>query len=293
MQSTYHKPVLVQEVLDYLAPQKGGVYVDATFGGGGHSRAILTAQPDCMIIACDWDAKAIEMNRVALETDFPGRISFVWGNFANLEHLLKKHGTGKVDGILVDFGTSQYQIKERAGFSFSAKTHLDMRMSPAHQKITAADILNKATESELITIFKEFGQEPHARKIARAICEVRQERRFFYTSDVTELVLKLVPYTVRGINPATRVFQALRIAVNKELDNIKSFLLQAPRLLKSGGRLVCISFHSLEDRLVKQFIKDHDQEFENLTPKVIVGTPEEIKANPSARSAKLRAARRL
>ena len=165
----YHKSVLVDEVLEYLNLRPGGVYVDATFGGGGHTRAILEREPRCKVIALDWDLVALEKNGDPLQEEYPDRLSFIWTNFADIYRKLKHDGVEKVDGILADFGTSQYQIFERDGFSFHRDTPLDMRMSPAHQKLTAAELINKATPEKLIEIFKDLGQEPHARKIVRAL----------------------------------------------------------------------------------------------------------------------------
>ena len=144
--STYHIPVLTNEVLEYLNPQPGKVYVDATFGGGSHTRAILQHEPKCKVIAFDWDLVALEKNRNAVEQEYPGRVQFIWGNFAHIIRLLHKEGIEQVDGVLADFGTSQYQIHERPGFSFAKDTPLDMRMSPSHQKVTASDIINRASE---------------------------------------------------------------------------------------------------------------------------------------------------
>lgn len=292
----YHRTVLIDEVLEYLNPQPGKIYVDATFGGGGHTRAILLKEPHCRVVALDWDLQALEKNMPALQEEFGDRLKYIWGNFAQLPHLLDKFDWGKVDGILVDFGTSQYQITSREGFSFAADTPLDMRMSPAHYKTTAADIINHATEKELIHIFQEFGEERHSRRIAHAICEARQLRKIKTTGRLVEIIRSAVPYhgeKKRGIHPATRVFQALRIVVNKELENIKTFLQHLPEVLNSGGRVVCISFHSLEDRLVKNYFREQGDEFKLLTKKVVMPTEEEIRYNRSSRSSRLRAAEKI
>ncbi|MCL4360996.1 16S rRNA (cytosine(1402)-N(4))-methyltransferase RsmH [Candidatus Dependentiae bacterium] len=293
MNEIYHKSVLVNEVLEYLNPQPNKIYVDVTFGGGGHTRAISQSEPKCKVIAIDWDNVAIEKNGPELQEEFGDRIKLIWGNFAQIVYLLKKEGISKVDGILADFGTSQYQITKRPGFSFSRSTPLDMRMSPGHQKVTAQDIINKASEAELIKIFKDYGEEPFARRIAKAICLERKKKRFDDTLQLAELVKKTVPQINKKIHPATKVFQALRIAVNKELEQIKALLHHSIQLLNPEGRIVCISFHSLEDRIVKQFFKEHEQELKNLTQKVVTATEEEIKKNPSSRSAKLRAAEKI
>ncbi len=291
--NTYHKPVLVNEVLHYLAPQPHKRYLDVTFGGGGHTRAILEAEPTCSVIALDWDMQAIEHNAPPLQEAFGDRLQVIWGNFALLYKILKKEKINTVDGILADFGTSQFQIFQRAGFSFQYDTPLDMRMSPAHQHLTAATILNEWPEQKIVHIFQEYGQEPKSRTLARAIVESRKRHPFKTTGDLValvEYVIPLKPFKAQhGIHPATRIFQALRIAVNNELDNIQSFLSSAIRFINPGGRLVCISFHSLEDRLVKTFAKEHENELTNLTPKPITASAEEVAINPSARSAKLRA----
>lgn len=292
----YHKTVLIAEVLEYLDPQPGKVYLDATFGGGGHTRAILEREPQCKVIAADWDSVAIDTNAPALKEEFGDRIDFVWGNFAQLPKLLKKKGISRVDGMLADFGTSQFQIVQREGFSFAVDTPLDMRMSPGHFRVTAADIINQASEKELATIFYEYGEERHSRKIARAICEARKIGKIKTTGELVAIIKSVMPKPPKGkktIHPATRVFQALRIVVNKELENIKTFLRHVPQLLNTGGRVVCISFHSLEDRLVKLHFRDHKNIFKILTPKVVIPTDEEIRLNPSSRSSKLRSAEKL
>ncbi len=289
----YHKSVLVNEVIEYIKPQAHGVYLDVTFGGGGHTRALLTAEPTCSVIALDWDAQALEKNGYALQEEFPGRLTLLWGNFAQVDKKLKKEGLGPVDGVIADFGTSQYQLLERSGFSFNVDSPLDMRMSPAHQKITAQEVVNKATEKKLYDIFKELGQEQYARKAARAIVEARAKYSIKTTRQLAHIIEGVIPRKKKNIHPATQIFQGLRIYVNKELENIQSFLNASLRVLKPGGRLLCISFHSLEDRLVKQFFKNHTNTpplVEIVTDHIIVATQEELKENPSARSAKLRVA---
>lgn len=296
-QITYHKSVLTQEVLQTLDPQPGKVYLDVTFGGGGHTRAILDAEPGCSVVAIDWDMKAVEQNSPPLIEQYGERFKILWGNFGQLYKILKKAGIKQVDGILADFGTSQFQIHEKEGFSFRKDTPLDMRMSHAHQHITAATIVNNASELELVKIFSEYGQEPMSRTIARKIVEVRKITPLRTTHQLAELIEKVAsskgPKSPRRIHPATRVFQALRIAVNHELDNIHSFLIAATRFLSPQGRLVCISFHSLEDRMVKQFFKDQNGVLEILTPRPLTASDEELAQNLSSRSAKLRAARKI
>jgi 16S rRNA (cytosine1402-N4)-methyltransferase len=293
-----HKSVLVQEVLEYIKLKPNGVYLDVTFGAGGHTRALLEAEPTCHVIAVDWDAASLEMYGKLLQDEFPGRLTLLWGNFALIYRMLKKERKGHIDGILADFGTSQMQIVGREGFSVYRDTPLDMRMSPAHQQTTAAMILNEATEEELREIFWRYGEEKYTKQIARAIVQARETQPFQTTGQLVDLIERVVPkfHDKRSrIHPATRVFQALRICVNKELENITSFLSAAMQLLAPEGRLVCISFHSLEDRLVKQFFIDRSREglVRIVTSKVVTASDDELEKNPSARSAKLRAVERL
>jgi 16S rRNA (cytosine1402-N4)-methyltransferase len=287
----------MNQVLEYLKPEAGKTYLDVTFGSGGHTRAILEREPHCRVIAMDWDTAALDQFGPALQEEFGDRIQLIWGNFALLYKILKKEKIESVDGILADFGTSQVQIVNRPGFSVYRDTALDMRMSPAHYQETAYQVLATFSEQALRELFWQLGEERHAKVIARAIVQERAKNQLTTTGQLADLIEKVVPSARGGsaIHPATRVFQALRIYVNKELDNINAFLGHAPTILKAGGRLVCISFHSLEDRLVKQFFANQEKAgiLEVVTRKVVVAEPEEIKQNPSSRSAKLRAAVRL
>lgn len=290
----YHKTVLVNEVLEYLNPQPRKLYCDVTFGSGGHTKAILDQQPECKVVALDWDATSIETYAPELEGKYQERLHLLWGNFSNLYRILKKAGIHKVDGILADFGTSQMHLKERAGFSFYRDTHLDMRMSPAHQQTTAEYVVNKSSEEKLCQLFWQLGQETHAKKIAQAILAARQKKKIRTTRELALLIEKVVPRQRSSkIHPATKVFQALRMYVNQELNNIHGFLSSAMQVLQPGGLLLCISFHSLEDRVVKEFFKEKAEAgmLEIITKRVVVATPEEIANNPSSRSAKLRVAR--
>ena len=291
----YHKSVLSKEVIDGLSIKSEGVYIDATFGGGGHTRAILDAKPTSHVIALDWDQEAIEKNAPKIEKQYGGRFKMIWGNFGNLYRILKKEKIKQVDGILADFGTSQFQIHHKAGLSFSANTPLDMRMSTAHYKVTAADVVNSVAERELANIFFNFGEEVKSKKIARAIVEQRKIKPFKTTRDLAELIESIIHFPrweKPKIHPATKVFQALRIYVNKELENIELFLVAALHFLAPGGRLACISFHSLEDRLVKNFFRDHPSELEIITKKPLTASEKELTENLSARSAKLRIAKK-
>ncbi len=295
-QQVKHKPVLLNEVLHYLAPQAGKVYVDVTLGGGGHTRAILTSQPDCKVIGMDWDQSVIKTTGEALKAEFPDRFIPVWGNFSKINAALQKIKVSKVDGILADFGTSQMQISTVAGLSVFNDKYLDMRMSSGLFKVTAQDIIKNASERELAQIFFDYGEERYGNRIARAIVETRVKTPIRTTKDLAELIESTVPggkHKGNKIHPATRVFQALRIVVNKELENIQSFLANSLKILAPESRLVCISFHSLEDRMVKQFMRDQAKnpliKTELLTPKVCTATEEELAYNRSSRSAKLRA----
>lgn len=293
LENNYHKSVLTKEVIQYLSPVENGVYIDATFGAGGHTRAILETNKTCTVIAFDWDKNALEHNGQKLIDKFGDRLQLISGNFGRVSTLLKKNKIDSIDGILADFGTSQFQIHNLPGFSFNVDSPLDMRMSPGHFKVTAYDIINRASENELAQIFYTYGQETKSRKIARAIVEYRQiNRSIVSTKELANVILKACPGPRKAIHPATKVFQALRIVVNDELNNIKSLLAQSVKILNCSGRIVCISFHSLEDRIVKQFFKEN-RTFNVLTPKVVTASVEEIDINPSSRSAKLRAAQKV
>lgn len=298
-QNTLHKSVLVNEVLDYLNLKPNKVYIDATFGCGGHTSAILDKEPDCKVVAIDWDQKSIELNEPVLKEKYGDRLTVIWGNFAHLYKLLKNEQIKNVDGILADFGTSQLQIFQREGLSFMTDTPLDMRMSKSHYHITAADILNTYSENQLLKILYEYGEESNAKKIVRALVERRKSQAFKTTKQLADLIESIIPrYTDKGrkpIHPATKTFQALRIAVNNELDNIKSFLHASLPFIAPQGRLVCISFHSLEDRLVKNFFQEKERlcQIKILTKRPIVASVEELAQNPSSRSAKLRVAEKV
>lgn len=291
-----HIPVLMDEVLSFLQIKPGEVYVDVTLGGGGHTRAILASNPTCIVIGFDWDLSVIESVGYELQCQFPERFFPVWGNFSKVDQLVRKAGFDKVDAILADFGTSQIQISNTEGLSVYKDTYLDMRLSAAHFRVTAADVINTFSQEAIADILYAYADESHGRKIAKAIVEERKKKRITTTFELAELIKSIVPQSHRRIHPATKTFQALRIFVNKELENIESFLKNSPAILKDGGRLVCISFHSLEDRIVKQFFKARNKNsypesyFEILTKNVCIASQEELDNNRSARSAKLRAA---
>ncbi|MFC1894752.1 16S rRNA (cytosine(1402)-N(4))-methyltransferase RsmH [Candidatus Dependentiae bacterium] len=299
-QNSFHKSVLLAQTLDYLNIKAKKTYLDVTFGGGGHTTAILEKEKDCKVIALDWDKKTIEHKAPIFEKKFGNRLKIIWGNFANLDQILKKEKITNLDGILADFGTSQHQIRNTPGLSFQTNMPLDMRISPAHSRLKASDVLNKYSPKDLEIIFSEFGEERRSKTIALKIVEKRKKEKFKTVDQLTTLIESIIPNYKHPkkkyyIHPATRVFQALRIYINNELKNIKIFLPAAVKHLNKNGRIVCISFHSLEDRIVKNFFREQKKEsvLKILTPKPIIASDEEIILNPSSRSAKLRAAEKI
>ncbi|MDL1969625.1 MAG: 16S rRNA (cytosine(1402)-N(4))-methyltransferase RsmH [Candidatus Desulfofervidaceae bacterium] len=292
-EETIHIPVLKNEVVSYLNCRRGKVYVDGTVGGGGHAQAILEASsPDGFLIGLDMDTEALAQAEKAL-APYEGRYELKKGNYAQMGTILKALGQEKVDGIILDLGMSSLQlaVPER-GFSFLHTGPLDMRMDKS-SSLTAAQIVNRWSQKRLMDIIKQYGEEKWAGRIAKHIVNVRTKHLIQTTTQLAEVIAQAIPrrYWPRSIHPATRTFQALRIAVNQELENLKSFLNQALNLLLSQGRLVIISFHSLEDRLVKTAFKQWAKEgkAQLLTKKPIQPSEEEVKFNPRARSAKLRA----
>ncbi|NES98110.1 MAG: 16S rRNA (cytosine(1402)-N(4))-methyltransferase RsmH [Desertifilum sp. SIO1I2] len=275
-----HVPVLSRELVEGLAVSPGGHYLDATVGGGGHSSLILSQFPDVRVSAIDRDAEAIAAAQSRLSS-FGDRVSFWQGNFSDYQP-----SDTRFDGIIADLGVSsaQFDIPER-GFSFRHSAALDMRMD-RRQTLTAADIINHSDEVELANIFYRYGEERLSRRIARRIVE---KRPFETTAQLAEAIAQCYPPKARygRIHPATRVFQALRIAVNQELTSLETFLTQAHHWLKPGGRIGIISFHSLEDRLVKHSFKDSDI-LKVITKKPITAQEDELEQNPRSRSAKLR-----
>ena len=295
VETVQHKPVLVAEVLQLMQVKPEGVYLDVTFGGGGHARAILNASEKVKLIGFDWDKKSLALMTPSFVTEFGDKIQLLWGNFAHLYKLAKEHKLPKVDGILADFGTSQHQIFNYDGFSFNSKTPLDMRMSKSHSFVTAADVVNTFSKERLNEILFELGEETAARTIVDAILSYRTYHKILFAHQLAEIVSKAKGGGRGRTNPATKTFQALRMYVNHELENIRSFLATAPSLLAPKGKLLCISFHSLEDRLVKDFFREQEDllKLKSLSKKPLKATAEEQKANPSSRSAKLRGAELL
>jgi 16S rRNA (cytosine1402-N4)-methyltransferase len=285
-----HVSVLLGQALDYLAIRPGGIYVDATFGAGGHSRSILERIGPGRLIALDADPLAREH---ALTIADP-RFTFVQTNFRELNTVLDRCAVPSIDGILFDLGVSSMQLDDQLrGFSLGKPAPLDMRMSPDLER-SAYDILATASEGELADIFFYYGEVRSARSIAHAIVVRRANGRLpTTTTEFAAFVAGVVhrPGRRERLHPATRVFQALRIAVNNELDALRDGLHDAIGRLRSAGRIVAISFHSLEDRIVKQTFRD-DERLEVLTKRPILPDDEEVAENPRARSAKLRASRR-
>jgi 16S rRNA (cytosine1402-N4)-methyltransferase len=279
-----HIPVLSQEVITGLNIQTGGNYLDLTIGGGGHSRLILETAEDVKITAVDQDLDALNAAKENL-SEFGNRVNFIHSNFANYQFPENTY-----DGILADLGVSSYHLDNpERGFSFRNTARLDMRMNQ-QQSLTAGDIINEWEEKELADIFFKYGEERLSRKIARRIVE---NRPFNTTTELANEIAYSVPpkYRYGRIHPATRVFQALRIAVNDELKVLETLIEKAPNALIAGGKIAIISFHSLEDRIVKHGLRNLSL-LRILTKKPIIATEEEIKENPRSRSAKLRIAER-
>jgi 16S rRNA (cytosine1402-N4)-methyltransferase len=288
----HHLPVMKEEVVEFLAAGGDGTYVDATVGLGGHSERLLRSLgPKGRIIGIDRDEDALEKAAARLTDE---RMTLKRGNFAEMETLLAEEKVSEVDGILFDLGVSMMQLKDYArGFSFLSETRLDMRMDKS-QKISAWDIVNRYPKREIEKILFEFGEERLAGKIAKTISEIRRKSPIDSCTQLAGIVEKV--YRHRGkIHPATRTFQALRIAVNEETQQLRVGLDAALRLLRKGGRMCVISYHSLEDRIVKYFIASGSRagSLKIITKKPVSPTVAEVRANPASRSAKLRAAERL
>jgi 16S rRNA (cytosine1402-N4)-methyltransferase len=302
---TRHISVLGVEAVDMLSPRAGGIYVDATFGAGGYSRAILATE-GTRVIAIDRDRTAIA-GGFDLVDKSDGRLTLVEDRFSNLADVCTAQDAPLVDGVVMDVGVSSMQIDQaERGFSFRFDGPLDMRMS--QHGPTAADVVAKASEADLANIIYIFGEERHSRAVARAIVAARKEADIETTKQLVDIVQKVVWAKPGEIHPATRTFQALRIFVNEELDELHTALAAAERVLKPGGRLSVVSFHSLEDRIVKNFMVERSKtgggsrhlpevaqsrpRFSLVNKRTIIAGDEELKANPRARSAKLRGAER-
>ncbi len=307
-----HTPVLLKESIGYLNIQPDGVYFDCTSGGGGHSEEIAkNLSEKGMLVCLDMDSEAIERVKKRLE-HYNCRKYFYHKNFKDIDLIAEELGVkGKINGILADLGTSMFQLKDMTrGFSFMGDGELDMRMNK-NSNFTAKEVVNRYTENELASIFKEYGEEKLAKKIARMIVEERKVAPIKTTSKLSEIAVKAYGSRRSKIHPATRIFQAIRIEVNKELDNLRIFLDKAIDSLSKGGRLVVISFHSLEDRIVKNSFREKAKKcicpetqmrctcggnnavVKVLTKKVVRPSEEEVKSNPASRSARLRACEKV
>jgi len=299
-----HVPVLLKEAIDFLAVRRGGTYIDATVGLGGHSCEIAKrlGAPG-HLIGLDKDPAALAIAREKLvigrsslavgeQPDWP-TVTLLHRSFAEVA---KGQRPATIDGLLADVGVSSLQLDDAArGFSFQAEGPLDMRMDP-HSERTAEQVVNHLDERQLADVIYEFGEERRSRRIARAICRSRPIRSTAHLADVISAAARPMNQAERRIHPATRTFQALRIFVNRELDDLKALLAAAPQILKPGGRIIVISFHSLEDRIVKDAFREgamKDMYYRILTKKPVVASEEESDRNPRARSAKLRAAERV
>lgn len=284
MNGAPHQPVMLREIVEFLLPAPGRVLLDATFGAGGHSGALLEAGAD--VIAVDQDPSTVK-HAEALASP---RLRFVTGNFRNLDLLLQALSVTRVDGILCDLGVSSMQLDQgERGFAFRQEGPLDMRMGT--QDESAADVVNEYEQEDLAAIIFRFGEERHSRRIARAIVKSREADPILTTERLVQVVTSAYPPGRRREHPARRTFQALRIHVNDELGALTALLEAAPDLLAPGGRLVVLSYHSLEDRIVKRAFRD-DQRFVPLVKRPLIAGEQEIDSNPRARSAKLRVAER-
>ena len=317
---TYHISVLCDKVIDFLRPKSGGVYIDGTVGLGRHSVAILeTSAPNGRVIGIDLDVEALSIAKSRLHV-FGERSSLINGNYAEMDVLLEtRHSVHAVDGILLDLGVSSLQLDApHRGFSFNQTGPLDMRMNPRQvlnnereaETLTAMRVVNDSPMDALVDIFKRYGEERFAKRIAHRIIQTRRETPITTTTQLAEIVKQAVPKGISKIHPATRVFQALRIHINAELKNLEMGLDVAIQLLKPGGCLCVITFHSLEDRIVKHHFQtcaracvcppktpicicEHTASLEILTKRPILPEAVEVQQNPRARSAKLRVARKL
>ena len=307
-----HKPVLLDEIIDLLISAKTGTIVDCTLGFGGHTKAILEKFPVSYVIAMDQDLTALEMAAERL-SDSSERVTFIHSNFANIKTVLNELEIDGVEGIIADLGVSSMQLdSEERGFSFRFDAPLDMRMNPSADIPTAADLLAELEETEIANIIYQFGEERHSRKIARRIVIEREAGRPMKTTkQLADLVARSVPRKKhRSIDPATKTFQALRIKVNNELDILEQFLIDSSNLLVAGGILAVITFHSLEDRIVKNTFQrlagkcvcppklpvcvcGAKKTVELINRKPMIPTEDEQNENPRSRSAKLRAVRKL
>lgn len=297
--SEIHRPVLLKEVLEILQPKPGGIYVDATVNGGGHARAILErVGSKGMVIGIDWDKDLVEALQMEAAHKEYKNFYAICGNYRDIKTIIPEKIIGTVDGVLFDFGYSSYHIERSGrGFSFQKSEPLDMRYDIHGANATAKTIINTWPQDSIADILRAYGEERYATEIARAITQGRKEKEIGTTYEL----IRIIEGALRGrrrdrnIHPATRTFQALRIAVNKELENITEGLAEALGTVRIGGIIAAISFHSLEDRIVKTFFRERTRmgEIELINKKPIIPAQSEVQINRRARSAKLRAARKI
>ncbi|MBI5535300.1 MAG: 16S rRNA (cytosine(1402)-N(4))-methyltransferase RsmH [Deltaproteobacteria bacterium] len=285
-----HVPVLKRETIEAIGPQSGGLYVDATFGAGGHTQALLEAAPGATVIAIDRDRDVLLRTAERL-SQFGERLRVIHGKFGDIAQLLQQAAVGKVDGIMADLGISSMQLADAdRGMSFRADGPLDMRMDRTRGE-TALELIESLDQEELADVIFRYGEERRSRRVARCIKQAQGDGRLQTTLDLRKAVVRAVgPARVGGVDPATRTFQALRIAVNGELDELGQLLESAPEVLAPAGVLAIISFHSLEDRMVKRAFQDRER-WEAFFKKPVCASPAETHLNPRSRSAKMRAAR--
>ena len=282
-----HHPVMVDEIISYLAPEKLKTYVDCTFGQGGYSKKILE-NTNCNIIAIDRDKDAIEHAKL-LKKKYPKNFIFCVNNFSRLDQVLKKNDIKKIDGLIFDLGISNTQLNNPTrGFSFSNNGPLDMRMDIENLDLTAQKIINEFDQHNLSDIFYYYGEEKNSRQIARKIIEFRKKKEISTTFELVELIKKVNIYKKK--HPATRVFQALRIFINDELNELDITLKKSLLFLKKNGKIITVAFHSLEDKVIKNFFSRNKGLLKILTKKPVTPNEKEVKINPRSRSARMRVA---
>ncbi len=287
-----HKPVLLNEVIEILSPKKGDIFVDGTANGGGHTLAIWEKiKPSGKIIAIDKDKEATKSLQKKAKRK---NIKIVCASYADLKNIIDKQDFGNISGILLDLGYSSFHIeKSKRGFSFQKDEPLIMRYDANKDELSAYDVINSMPEKELADIIYKYGEEKNSRKIAKKIVQKRKEKKIETSLELAEIIKSAFSKKRYKIHPATKTFQALRIFVNDELGELERFLPQVVDVLKKKGKLAVISFHSLEDRIVKRFLKEKKDVFKILTKKPITPSKEEIIKNPRSRSAKLRVAEKI
>jgi len=307
----FHTPVLINETIKYLSIKENYIYVDGTFGDGGHSKAILEENNTCKVLAIDRDPTVLKKG-ILFTKKYKGRFKLVLDRISNIEQIVIKEKLSRIHGILFDLGVSTRQLKDpKRGFSFKEQGPLDMRMEK--KGVSAEELLNNTSEKQLADIIFNFGDEKEAKRIARAIHRYKKNKKINSSVEFSNIINSAKKYKKSRINPSTKTFQAIRIFINKEIDELKQGLKSAKKILTKSGKLVVISFHSLEDKIVKDFLNTNSRRINNksrylpqlepnitlrpsfkiLTKKVIVPTASEIKSNFYSRSAKLRAAERL